>query len=535
MKRTICVTCILMACLFIWGCEEAAQTGTARMLTAGSELGITIGSLAEVYALETIPVEGYGLVGGLRGKGSSECPPMVKAYLTQYILAQLPDYDVKKFIDSKDTSVVMIQGMMPAAISKNQSFDVRVAALPGTQTISLKEGWLYGADLKPVGGFSIATQVLAVAEGPVFINTIEPVVANERIGYILGGGRVLDEYKIALSLLSPDYRTANAVRNRLNERFGDGTAKSLTASQIELKVPAEYAEQKQRFISLVKSMYLTETEELINNRIITFVRKLAVSEQKEASEIALEVIGNQCLGKLSILLNSSDEEVRLRAARCMLNLGSDEGLDILRKIATDKTSIYRMEALQAIAISANRNDAAAISRRLLLDDDFDIVLAAYEGLHKLDDIVITQQFIADSFYLEQVAQTSRRIIYISRSGQPRIVLFGAPIYCREDIFVQSPNGEITINATSGQPYVSITSKHPKRPEVIAQLRTTFRLDDIIQTLCEEPTPETEQKRQGLGCSYTDAIVLLKQMCDKGAVPAEFRAGPMPKISLIIKK
>jgi hypothetical protein len=31
------------------------------------------------------------------------------------------------------------------------------------------------------------------------------------------------------------------------------------------------------------------------------------------------------------------------------------------------------------------------------------------------------------------------------------------------------------------------------------------------------------------------IALLKQMCDKGAVKAEFHAGPLPKINLFIKK
>ena len=71
---------------------------------------------------------------------------------------------------------------------------------------------------------------------------------------------------------------------------------------------------------------------------MTFVRKLAVSDDKENSEIALETIGNKSVGKLSVLLKSSNEEVRLRAGRCILNLGSDRGLETLRQIASDKTT-----------------------------------------------------------------------------------------------------------------------------------------------------------------------------------------------------
>ena len=115
----------------------------------------------------------------------------------------------------------------------------------------------------------------------------------------------------------------------------------------------------------------------------------------------------------------------------MLNLGSDQSLPTLREIALDKTSDYRMEAFQAIITAAKRNDVAAISRKLIHDDNFDIMLAAYEQLQKLDDIAVTRKFIARSFYLEQVEQSDQKMIFVSRSGKPRIVLFGTPIYCRE--------------------------------------------------------------------------------------------------------
>ncbi|MFA5252311.1 MAG: hypothetical protein WC454_06985, partial [Phycisphaerae bacterium] len=61
------------------------------------------------------------------------------------------------------------------------------------------------------------------------------------------------------------------------------------------------------------------------------------------------------------------------------------------------------------------------------------------------------------------------------------------------------------------------------------------LGDIIQTLCEEPLKKTKEDRRGLNVSYAEAITILKQMCDKGAVEAEFRAGPLPKIDLILKR
>jgi hypothetical protein len=241
------------------------------------------------------------------------------------------------------------------------------------------------------------------------------------------------------------------------------------------------------------------------------------------------------MDKLAPVLNSSDPKVRLSAAVCMLNLGDDRGLYALREVALDNSSPYRISALSAITAAANRNDASAVTRKLLRDGNPAVRLAAYEQLRKLDDIAVTRNLIARNFYLEQITQTPYKSIFVSRSGQPRIVLFGVPIRCRENIFIQSADGNITINAPPGQQYVSIMRKHPKRPNIIIQLKSSYELSDIIQKLCEEPIKEKGEGQAGLNVSYGEMIALLKQMCEKGAVEAEFHAGPMPKIAGFIKK
>lgn len=528
--KTSCALSILFVALFTIGCEPA-QKDIGEFETE-INLGTNIGSLVEVFAFRTIPVEGYGLVGGLNGTGSEECPVQIREYLKQYILQQLDEdkVNVEALLSSHDTAVVLVQGVMSMLAPKGEPFDVRVTALPSTQTTSLEGGWLYSTELKATGGFGIAIKVLAKAKGPVFIDTLSSEKPNKKTGYILGGGELLGEHKIKLGLRRPDYKTASLIRNKLNERFGDGTARAVSPSQIELQTPDKYINQKERFITIVKATYLTATPAATSERIRTFIKELAVSKNKHSAEMALEAIGNKSLGKLAALLNSSQEEVRLRAARCMLNLGSDKGLNILRETASDKDSSYRIEALDAIATSARRNDAIAISRKLLRDSDFDIRLAAYENLRKLDDISVMQKLIGRSFYLEQIPQTAHKDIFVSRSGKPRIVLFGGPIHCRDNIFVQSADGSITINAPAGQKYVSILRKHPTRPNLIVQLKTTFELSDIIKTLCEEPVKQTQGGPRGLNVSYAEAIALLKQMCDKGAVDAEFHVGPPPKTS-----
>jgi hypothetical protein len=530
---------VLAIVSFAGGCSGLNGGGIRTQDSVSLEgLGTTIGSLVNVITPEPIPVEGYGLVAGLEGTGSSECPPDIRAYLVQYILKQLPpksELNIDEFINSRDTAVVAIEGVIPSIASKSQYFDVKVTALPSTQTTSLQGGRLFTADLRMRGSFGVDTRILADAEGPVYIDKIDKGQTNKKTGYILAGGKVYDEYMIVLSLNKPDFEMTNRIRNRINGRFGETVAKGVLSYRIDLVVPPQYKERKQRFISIVKAMYLTQEPGIEKKRIKACVERLSNGQDPYGSEVALEAIGRESLHELGALLDSRDQAVRLHAARCMLYLGSDAGLATLRRIAQDTNSAYRKAALEAITSGARRNDAVAISRKLLRDDNCRIRVAAYEQLRKLDDISLAQEFIGRNFYLESVAQTDYKTLFVSRSGQPRIVILGAPIRCGGDIFVQSEDGDVIINAPAGQQYVNIIRKHPKRRGIVAQMRSTFELSDIVRTLCDEPREEEGRVRGGLGVSYADAAGLLKKMCDMDVIKAEFHAGPMPKIGLNIKK
>jgi len=537
-RKMVYSIALLLMILFLYSCAQQAGTSGRGMLASTVDLGPTIGSMAEVVVPETVPLEGYGLVGELMGTGSSECPTNIRTYLTQEILRRLSEQkvvDVERFLNSPNTAVVLVEGVMSPIALKGQKLDIKVTALPGTQTTSLDGGRLYDTELRISGTFGLTTRALAQAEGPVYVDGISNSMMDKRAGYVLGGAEILDDHNVGLILHKADFSTTNVIRNRLNERFGIGTANAVLPGRIELTIPYKYREQKQRFISIVKATYLTWGPEINKERIKTFISRLAAGRDGYESEVALEAIGNECLGKLSVLLNLSDEQVRLRAARCMLNLGSDEALETLRKIVLDKSSINRIEALEAITAGANRRDAAFISRKLLQEDDFNVRLAAYEKLQKLDDIAVERELIAGDFYLERVSQVEHRTVYVSRSGTPKIVLFDAPIYCVGNIFIQSEDGNITINAPTGAEYVTILRRYPERPGDVAQFQSSFVLSDIIRTLCGEQAKEGERKRGGLGVPYSQMAALLQQMCDKGAVRAEFRTGPLPKIGLNIKK
>jgi hypothetical protein len=520
--------------VFSAGCRPVEQPRSLDVPEIGPET--TVGSLVEVFSFDAVLVEGYSIVGGLRGTGSSECPSELRRYLEKYILQELPTVKVGELIDDKSTAVVAVRGLMPTAGAEERYFDVSVEALAGTQTTSLRGGHLLGVDLREVGMPGAGSRILATAAGPIYIDSINGKPFDERQGRVLGGGRVADEYPVRLALRLPDHKVAGQIRDRINSRFGPDTAVATSAEMVRLNPPLEYADRKDRFTALVCSIYMVDNSQLAAQRAAELSRQLAVADDKEKSEIALEALGAASVGRLTVLLNISDEEARFRAARCLLNLANDAGAETLRQIAMTEGSPYRAQALEAMTRSARHNDATALARRLLRDKDFNTRLAAYESLRRLGDVSIRRQVVGGQFLLEQVLHANNNAIYVYRTGKPRIVLFGAELKCRPDVFVQSDDGNFTINAPAGQDYVSIIRRHPARPEAPPiTISSSFDVADIIQRMCESAVVDKDSRlRPGLEIPYADAAALLKKMCDQGAVDAEFRAGPLMRVELLIK-
>ena len=524
-----CFLLFLVVAFLLGGCTPVEKQPEPDTL---ADLDTTVGQLGQLYQNLAVSVKGYGIVAGLPGTGSSECPPELRNVLTKYILQQMGKdarMNPNNFINSKNTAVVEIYGTIPAIASKGDRFDVVVAAYSRTQTTSLAGGSLYTAELKEVSGlmrFDQFSTTLAKAQGPIFIDKIQGNTVNT-FGYVLGGGVVTEDVKLALGLYEPSFLTASAIRNRIDERFGPKTADAKSSNEIVFKIPEKYHKQKAKYLAMLQLLYMSEDYNLRQKRISILVEKLVKDDNKLTSEYALEAIGKGALDSLSQLLKSQDETVRFHAARCMLCIGDDSAVTTLQKIANDKSSQLRVDAIKAIGLNAKRNAAKSILSRFLTDNDFKVKFAAYDQLVQLDDISVSRTTLGGKIFIDEVPGKGQKIIYVSRKEVPRIVIFGAPISCEKNVFVESDDRNITLNARPGDKYVSVMRKLPNRPRLVGPLVAAYEVSDIIRTLCEDTDVKKKpQLRPGLGVSYSDMIALLEKMCKSGAIRAEFVAGEM---------
>ncbi len=533
---------LLLFCLcFVFGCasERTADEGIDKPVS----LNNTVGALAEFYDFGAIPVRGFGLVGNLNGTGSSECPPELRSVLVKYITQQGVGVDgmpPNSIINSMDTAVVEVYGVIPGIALKGEGFDVKVAALSSTQTTSLDGGRLFSCELKPLGRvrrFNQYTKTMAYASGPIYIDKAGGVSGTNSVkGYILNGGVCLNEAKVRMTLNNPNYFTASTIRNRINERFGRDTAKATSPAELEISIPDNMRDRRAKFLSMITFLYIADDVKSQSQMIDSLVEDLAGSGNKVLNELSLGAIGKPAIRKLSGLLNSSDEAVRFHASRCLLDIGSDKGLEVLRDLALDRSSPLHLDAINAIGTSAKRNDATGLLTQILASDDFEAKFLAYDHLRKRRDISVSHTFVGESFMVDNVICPGRKVIYVTRSDTPKIVLFGSPIYCNTDIFVESDNRKIIINAPAGEKYISVMRKHPTEPRLIGPVISTFAVTDLIKALSDTPSKRNEiRKRRGLSVPYADTIALLKKLCENGSIDAVFEMGTMTTAGAILER
>ena len=478
-----CVVIVLLSCAR----QDKVQTPEGPV----SESDVRIKDVAQLMLPPSVRVWGYGIVGHLTGTGSEVCPEQIEAYLRRTIpKATASYYGVDELIASVNTAVVGIEGSIAGDARRFDSFDLKVTALDNSRTCSLNGGWLYPTDLYPAQTSSERSlPVAASAKGPVFLNkTDDAPVNSDRSGYILGGGRVTTKSNAILRLNEPSFGMASAISNAINQRFGPGTATALSPARVELSIPLPYRRFRGHFYSLMNALYLDQRPIWLRDRAAYWAKQLSQGNEPNDAETALEAIGHAGMAALSGLLHHPDERIRLSAAKCLSGLGVNDALEVLIQIATDPETVYRKEAITALAMSADSPRVKEAVPLLLSDDDFNVAFAAYEKILAQKGQDVSRQMISQSFTLDVIpyGPRSRQVIVAARKDEARIALFGPAVRCKPGYYVYEKTTGIALDTRGNESLLVLTREASDRWIPVGPLRCNLNVSDLIRRLGEEP-------------------------------------------------
>lgn len=234
---------------------------TLPIVGISAEASVRIKEIARVDGVRDNVIVGYGVVVGLAGSGDSSRSKMT----LQSIANTLQKFGVNVSewqVASRNVAAVMITTKLPEFAQMGDELDVNVSSMGDAR--SLLGGTLLMAPLKAPNG-----QIYALAQGPITtggykydLNGNVVQKNHPTVGLIPGGAIVekglntelMNNGALKLVLTSPDFTTANRVKDAINQTFQSNISIAEHASRISVRVPKAQQEDLIQFITQIENI-----------------------------------------------------------------------------------------------------------------------------------------------------------------------------------------------------------------------------------------------------------------------------------------
>ncbi len=523
------VVLVLVAAFFIGGCT-LLEKPTVRSQSPEDDPAVNarlVGDMAVPTGMHAVRVEAIGLVTGLAGTGSDPGPSPQRAVLIDEMKAR-GVHNPNALLASKNVSLVLVQAWLRPGIQKGDRFDVELRVPNRSETKSLRGGYLLETRLKEMAalpdGMIHTGHEWGIAQGPVLVDPAadgsKDLVSATR-GRVLAGGVCLRSRKLGLVLLPEHQSVFNSSRiaNAVNRRFytfdrgiQTGVATAKTDNLIDLTVHPRYKDNVARYMAVVRSIALEESETERVARLRKLEQYLLDPDTAPQAALQLEAIGPQAVPVLKKGLGSPSVEVQFYAAEALAYMDEREAAEPLGRIARQEPA-FRVFALTALS---TMNEFAAYEqlRDMLSLSSAETRYGAFRALWTMNpkDPLVAGEKITSDFGYHVLDVGGPPMIHVTRNRRPEVVIFG------KDQRFATP---LVLNAGNN---IMITTVGPNELSVAKfavgqadQKRiVSTRVDEVLRAVIE------------LGGTYPDIVQALQEAKAAGVLPGRFEVDALPE-------
>ncbi len=528
----------------------------------------TILAIVDAQGTDGSPISAYGLVVNLPGTGDTTAPQPVREYLLKDMArhgfgrsgaassgydnaaAMLSPDEVINNNPGKKVAIVRVDAIVPPGIRRHQRYDVVVSALPDSTVLNLSGGRLYPTGLKIEGADPRAPQAhiqeLGVAQGFIFSN---PSVAlnprtvvddpqlsrlSRRQGLILDGGVSTVDRPIILRLRSPQRSVSRSIQVRLNERFQtepSAVAAAKDEGLIELTVPESFNGDWEHFLGVCMNTYMSRSPDLVASKS----KQLAEEALKPDAPLlnisyAWESMGTAALPALTPLLSPKyPQDICFAAARAGAFIGDSGAIEALIQMAQAPNHQFQVDAIRTLGqLSINSGMASNALTKVAYGAEpgsyQPVATASQDAAGRVGNTVarveayrvladrgsraVISRTVGDRFFLDAVP-AGRPLIYATRSGRPRLAIFG-------DVGISTPltftglDQELSLSCqAAGLPIDLYYRGRNARSVVSIQVRPrAAELALILGGVLGDDT-------SGMALTYSEIVAIMQSLSDKG--------------------
>ncbi len=520
----------------------------------------TIKSFAAVASANPVLVRGYGIVAGLPNTGSGEMPPPIRSMMINRLLKNnigflshgTAQYDPSKILRSRQIAAVFVEGVIPPLAMRGTTFDLKVIALPNTQTTSLANGLLWTTPLRVHASLNNLSRVIARGRGPVFCDPLRDSASQLvkagtilRTGRVMAGGIVSIKIPVILELYTPSYRISYLIQQIINQRYGGNPPVAAAENDriVQLRVPRRYQNNPAQFVDMVMHLYLEQNIPGFTQAQAKRLLKALADPTAPLNQIstALAQLGRTVLPEIEPYYNSPDLRVAFYAARAGTIIGDEDAVTVLKKIVRQGRGPYLMDAVQTLEQSHDAVRASLAFQHLLHSADPRTRLLGYKALLEIHSPAIYSQVVGEKFMLDILPSAGPTLIYATRTGYPRLAIIGrVPKLIPGSLYVSQSNA-ITVNyplpSVPQKPQaISAEKKHgsaalpvqlyyrdPLSHQMV-QMSCDPELPDVITALAQAPNPFSptyNPRVPYIAASYQRIVAMLFTLCHNKNIIATF--------------
>jgi len=486
-----------------------------------------VSAFTHPYGMNYVKVEAVSLVTGLQGTGSDPPPTPQRALL----LDEMKRREVanpNEILASNNTSMVLVRAFLRPGIQVGDRFDVEVRTPTGSDTTSLRNGWLLSTRLSEMAVLDQQVHEghkYGFAEGAVLVDpTADPKADPARAtrGRVLSGGIATKARPLGL-VISHEHesvRISQDIAHAINKRFftytnsrKQGVATPKTGEFIDVVIHPRYHDNVGRYMQVLRNVAIDESATVLQTRMQFLEQQLTDPLTSATAAMRLEAIGDdQARQVLKQGLASTDQEVRFYAAEALAYLDDTSAVNILAEVVRNEPS-FRVNALAALSAM---DDAAAYDalRALLEVKSAETRYGAFRSLWAMNehDPFLRDELLGGKFHYHVLDVPGPDMVHVTQSYLPEIVLFGKDQKFQLPLMLDAGKS-ILVNGLKGN-QVTVSRFSPgKEPE---QRVVSTSVDEVIRAIV------------ALGGTYPDVVQALQQAKRDGSLAGRFEVDALPE-------
>jgi hypothetical protein len=284
---------------------------------------------------------------------------------------------------------------------------------------------------------------------------------------------------------------------------------------VHVYVPQNFNGDWEHFVGLATHLYLDSTPGTGLMKAKALASE-AVKPDAPLQDISYcwEGIGEEALPVVQKLYTHASAQVAFAAARAGAFIGDSSADETIQEIARNDGNPFQLNAVKVLGALPASPRVDRMLTELLATKNALVRIEAYRVLAEHEASPVISRNIEGQFAIDQIATDGPPLVYASRSGIPRIAVFGQNVSLKQPIMYTAMEDRLTISSAPDGKSLTVFDRTSKLNPSGIQAQVGADLYEVLWRLAGGTD-------EGFRFGYCDLVGILQGLSNGKHIPAAF--------------